>query len=174
MDALKTMPESEAFQVMLRYFLKKNGHRGLKELDLQSPRWEENPIPILGMIRNAMLTETDPAEHESNVTQTRSDLETEIKNSLAVFAGERCFHFRFWYTLRTAYPAVIRRILFWILLCAGFAWLLGDGLRPAYFWGFAAYVGFYGVSFWGYQLLFRRNIGLLGIKWPLKKEGFKL
>ena len=79
-----------------------------------------------------------------------------------------------WYTLRTAYPAVIRRILFWILLCAGFAWLLGDGLRPAYFWGFAAYVGFYGVSFWGYQLLFRRNVGLLGIKWPLKKEGFKL
>ena len=44
MDALKTMPESETFQVMLRHFLSKNGHRGLKELELQSLRWEENPI----------------------------------------------------------------------------------------------------------------------------------
>ena len=43
--------------------------------------------------------ETDPAEHESNVTQTRSDLETEIKNGLAVLAGERSFHFR-WKLIR--------------------------------------------------------------------------
>ncbi len=99
MDALKAVPGSEQFQVMLRRFLSKNGHRGLKELELQSLRWEENPIQILGMIRNYMLMETDPAEHERSVTQTRSDLETEIENGLVGHAGERIFHFR-WHLVR--------------------------------------------------------------------------
>jgi len=77
------------------------------------------------------------------------------------------------YTIRTAYPTVIRRILVWTLFCMGIAWLLGDDLRPAFLWGLIGYVGFYVCSFWGYQLLFRRNLGLLGIKHPLKKGGFK-
>ena len=51
------------------------------------------------MIRNYMLMETDPAEHERSVTQTRSDLETEIKKGLAGLAGERIFHFR-WHLVR--------------------------------------------------------------------------
>ena len=94
MEALEAMPESEQFQIMLEQFLSKNGHRGLKELELQSPRWEENPTPVLGMIRNYMLMETDPVEHQRNVDQTRSDIETEVKNSLADLVGERFFHFR--------------------------------------------------------------------------------
>ena len=94
MDALNAMPEYEQFRVMLQRFLSKNGHRGLKELELQSLRWEENPIPVLGMIRNYMLMETDPAEHEKSIAQTRSDLEIEIKNNLAGHMGERFFHFR--------------------------------------------------------------------------------
>ena len=99
MDALEAMPGSEQFQAMLRYFLSKNGHRGLKELELQSLRWEENPTPVLGMIRNYMLMETDPAEHERRVDRTRSDLETEIQNGLADLAGEQVFHFR-WHLVR--------------------------------------------------------------------------
>jgi hypothetical protein len=94
MDALGAMPESEQFQNMLQRFLSKNGHRGLKELELQSLRWEENPTPVLGMIRNYMLMETDPGEHERRVTQTRSDLETEIQKGLSGHAGERIFHLR--------------------------------------------------------------------------------
>jgi len=94
MSALMAVPESEQFQNMLQHFLSKNGHRGLKELELQSLRWEENPTPVLGMIRNYMLMETDPGEHEKRVTQTRSDLETEIQEGLAGLAGEGSFHFR--------------------------------------------------------------------------------
>ena len=78
-----------------------------------------------------------------------------------------------WYTIGTAYPTVIRRILIWTIVCLSFAWLGGDDLRPAFVWGVVAYFGFYVCSFWGYQLLFRRNIGLLGIQHPLKKGGFK-
>ena len=73
------------------------------------------------------------------------------------------------YTLRTAYPTVIRRILTWFLICTVVAWLLGEGLRPAFLWGFIGYIGLYIFSFWGYQLLFRRNVRLLGIRRPFKK-----
>jgi hypothetical protein len=78
-----------------------------------------------------------------------------------------------WYCIGTAYPTVIRRILSWAIVCFATAWFLGDNLRPAFLWGFVGYVGFYVCSFWGYQLLFRRNLGLLGIKHPFKKGGFK-
>lgn len=73
------------------------------------------------------------------------------------------------YTLRTAYPTVICRILTWTLICTVVAWLLGDDLRPVFLWGLVAYVGFFLFSFWGYQLLFRRNVRLLGIRHPFKK-----
>ncbi len=74
-----------------------------------------------------------------------------------------------WYTMRTAYPTVIRRILVWTTLCIAVAWLLGDNLRPSFLWGLIGYVGFYILSFWGYQLLFIRNMRLLGIRRPFEK-----
>ena len=74
-----------------------------------------------------------------------------------------------WYTISSTYPAVIRRILAWILITIWIAWLLGEGLRPAFFWGLGAYVAFYIGVFWGYQVLFRRNTRLLGIKQPFLK-----
>jgi pyruvate,water dikinase len=103
MNASQAMPGFEKFRVMLRRFLSRNGHRGLKELELQSLRWEENPTPVLGMIRNYMLMETDPAEHERRVDQTRYDLEKDIQNGLADLVGERILHFRrrlIWHLLR--------------------------------------------------------------------------
>ena len=78
-----------------------------------------------------------------------------------------------WYTIRTAYLTVIRRILFWVLLCAAIAWLLDDNLRSVFLWGLAGYVGFFILCFWGYQLLFLRNLRLLGINHPFKKDCFK-
>ena len=73
------------------------------------------------------------------------------------------------YTLRTAYQTVMRRILVWILFCLTIAWLLGDDFRPAFLWGMIGYVGFYIFCFWGYQILFLRNVRLIGIRKPLKK-----
>jgi hypothetical protein len=68
-----------------------------------------------------------------------------------------------WYTFRTAYISVIRRILTWSLLTTFIAWLLGSELRPAFLWGCAAFVGIYVLGFFGHQLLFKRNSRLLGL-----------
>ena len=68
-----------------------------------------------------------------------------------------------WYTIRTAYVGVMRRILFWGIITGGMAWLLGNELRGAFLWGYAVYGVIYVVGFWGHQLLFKRNSRLLGL-----------
>ena len=88
---LKAEPEAKGFIELLDRFLAINGHRGLKELELRSPRWEENPAPILGMVRNYMLVETDPDEHEKGVDQTRGELEKEIQKNLERYPLELLF-----------------------------------------------------------------------------------
>ncbi len=88
---LRAEPEAKDFLELLDQFLSKNGHRGLKELEIRSPRWEENPTPILGMVRNYMLVETDPGEHEKKVEQTRGELEKEIQKGLERYPLERLF-----------------------------------------------------------------------------------
>ena len=82
MAELRAEPEAKDFLEQLERFLVKNGHRGLKELELRSPRWEENPASVLGMVRNYMLVETDPGKHEKEVDQTRDELEKEIQKNL--------------------------------------------------------------------------------------------
>lgn len=40
-----------------------------------------------------------------------------------------------WYTIRTAYPRILRNILIWCILSGTLALVLGATLRPAFFWG---------------------------------------
>ncbi|MFC1858902.1 PEP/pyruvate-binding domain-containing protein [Thermodesulfobacteriota bacterium] len=96
---LKAEPEAKGFLEQLDRFLAKNGHRGLKELELRSPRWEENPAPVLGMVRNYMLVETDPTEHEKEVNRARTELEQEIREKLEEYPLERMFRLR-WRMIR--------------------------------------------------------------------------
>ncbi|MBK5256570.1 MAG: hypothetical protein JJE39_11095, partial [Vicinamibacteria bacterium] len=49
---LKQAPEAGPFLDHLERFLTKNGHRAVKEFELRSVRWEEDPAPVLGMVRN--------------------------------------------------------------------------------------------------------------------------
>jgi len=88
LSELKAEPEAKNFLEQLERFLSINGHRGLKELELRSPRWEENPAPVLGMVRNYMLVETDPGEHEKEVDQTRRELEKKIRKNLEKYPLE--------------------------------------------------------------------------------------
>ena len=69
--ALEAEPEAAEFLDELDRFLKKNGHRAIRELELSSPRWEENPAPVLGMVRNYLLVDADPDKHEEAVRQSR-------------------------------------------------------------------------------------------------------
>lgn len=98
---LKAEPGAKEFLDQLDRFLAKNGHRALKELELQAVRWEENPAPVLGMVRNYLLVESDPSKHEKKMNQTRLDLEKEIKQKLEEYPLERLFRPR-WRLIRYA------------------------------------------------------------------------
>ncbi|MBW1799863.1 MAG: hypothetical protein JRJ85_03955 [Deltaproteobacteria bacterium] len=52
----------------------------------------------------------------------------------------------FRYTMKTAYPRVIGGILFWGIITACLAMVLGQ-YRPAFLWGLAAYVFIYVLSY---------------------------
>ena len=97
--SLKNEPKATEFINHLNTFLAQNGHRAFKELDFQSSRWEENPAPVLGMIRNYLLVESDPDENEKTVTQARHELMAEIRRELEKYPLERRFRLR-WHLLR--------------------------------------------------------------------------
>jgi len=94
LSALKAEPQAARFLERLYAFLDVNGHRALKELELQSVRWEENPAPVLGMVRNYLLAETDPTEHENRVARNREALKAEIRRRLDEKPLEKRFGLR--------------------------------------------------------------------------------
>ncbi|MFH1091341.1 MAG: PEP-utilizing enzyme, partial [Pseudomonadota bacterium] len=93
------VPEAEEFAAQLDRFLIKHGHRGLKEIELRSSRWEENPAPVLGMVRNYMLVESDPNEGERKVEEARKDIESQIREKLERYPLERLLGLR-WRLIR--------------------------------------------------------------------------
>ncbi len=95
LNKLESQPEARPFVEQLNRFVDVNGHRGLKELEIASPRWEEDISPVLGMIRNYLLVESDPEEHERQVNQTRRELEAEIRSRLEKCPLEKPFRWRY-------------------------------------------------------------------------------
>lgn len=91
---LRRTPEASGFVVQLDAFLTTFGHRAIKEFELKSPRWEEDPAPVLGMVRNYLLVESDPAEHERKVAQRRAELERLIEERLGSRPLERALGLR--------------------------------------------------------------------------------
>ncbi len=109
---LRRTPAAQTFLEHFTRFLAKNGHRGLKELELKSIRWEEEPAPVLGMIRNYLLVDADLLDHEKKAEQARADLEAEIRRTLEQYPLERTLRLR-WRLIRylakqTKYFAKIR------------------------------------------------------------------
>jgi phosphohistidine swiveling domain-containing protein len=91
---LRAAPEAAPFLAQFDAFLATFGHRALKEFELRSPRWEEEPAPVLGMVRNYLLVESDPVEHEHRVAERRSELERRIAEALAPRFLERALGLR--------------------------------------------------------------------------------
>lgn len=94
MDRIRRTPGTEVFVGKMDAFLGKNGHRGIKELELRSQRWEENPIPVLGMIRNYMLLDSDPGEQEWKIAELRRRIEIEIQEKLDALPFEKALKWR--------------------------------------------------------------------------------
>ena len=97
--ALRAEPAAEEFLGHLDRFLAVHGHRGLKELELSSPRWEEDPTSVLGMVRNYLLVETNPSEYERKVDEARHEAMREIRKKLERRILERLFHLK-WRLIR--------------------------------------------------------------------------
>lgn len=91
---LRGAPAAAGFVAALDAFLATFGHRALKEFELRSPRWEEDPAPVLGMVRNYLMVDTDPAEHERKVERRRAELERTVAEGLAGRPLERALGVR--------------------------------------------------------------------------------
>lgn len=91
---LKREPEAGDFLGQLERFLTKNGHRAIKEFELRSARWDEDPAAVLGMVRNYLLVEAGPADPEAKIAEARVDLLRELRESLDRLPLERTLGLR--------------------------------------------------------------------------------
>ena len=91
---LRLATDAQDFLHRLDGFLAKNGHRAIKEWELRSPRWEENPAVVLGMIRNYLLIEAAPSIHEQKTAEARAVLIDDLRARLQALPLERTFGLR--------------------------------------------------------------------------------
>jgi phosphohistidine swiveling domain-containing protein len=81
-QAIRDSGEGEEFITALTEFLAMHGHRALKEFELNSVRWEEDPSPVLGMVRNYLLVDTNLDEADSNIKAQRESLRQRVRDEL--------------------------------------------------------------------------------------------
>jgi len=79
LQQLRQEPAAREFLTRLDQFLATHGHRAIKEFELRSPRWEEDPAPVLGMVRNHLLVTAGDVDHEAQAVSARAQLEAEIR-----------------------------------------------------------------------------------------------
>lgn len=91
---LKLSTDAQDFLRHLDGFLAKNGHRAIKEWELRSPRWDENPAVVLGMVRNYLLIEAAPSIHEQKIAEARAALIDDLRARLQALPLERALGLR--------------------------------------------------------------------------------
>ena len=79
---LREEPAAGGFVARLSAFLAIHGHRAIKEFEIRTARWEEDPAPVLAMVRNYLLVESDPEEPRRKAARERELLEAEVRRSL--------------------------------------------------------------------------------------------
>ncbi len=100
MEALGKNPNARPFLRLFESFIKKYGYRAVKELELQSARWEEHPNHVIRLIRERLLTsvKNNPSSEPSLSVEERTHLLKKIKGELESFSFERPFRPR-WHLL---------------------------------------------------------------------------
>ncbi len=83
MPLLRANPEAARFVEGIDAFLAMHGHRALKEFELSSVRWDEDPAPVLGMIRNYLLVDTDLSDADASVRQQRDSARKMVEEKLS-------------------------------------------------------------------------------------------
>lgn len=89
LEALRAEPEASPFLDALATFLAQNGHRAIKEFELRSPRFDEEPSVVLGMVRNAIGLDAAQLDREGRAARARERLLARLRESLAALPLER-------------------------------------------------------------------------------------
>jgi pyruvate,water dikinase len=79
---LRQDPAAREFLARLDGFLAIHGHRAIREFEMRSARWDENPAPVIGMIRNHLMSAADAAAPEEKAARARDELEAQIRRSV--------------------------------------------------------------------------------------------
>ncbi len=66
-----------------------------------------------------------------------------------------------WYTIKTAYPRVIRNILVWVTIASAVVWLLASRYQPVFLFGLVAYIVFYFGTYLVQKVIVIRNVRLV-------------
>ncbi|MCI5165941.1 MAG: hypothetical protein D3903_07560, partial [Candidatus Electrothrix sp. GM3_4] len=86
---LKEIPEADRFLHLINQFLKKHGHRALREIELSSIRWEEDSTQVIGMIRNYLLADIKQMQSKKISVLSRAELEENLRCRLEGLPLER-------------------------------------------------------------------------------------
>lgn len=93
LSRLRAEPEAAAFMAGWERFLAVHGHRAMRELDPSVPRWHEDPLPVLMMIRNHMAMPRDTASRLEHGLKARHEarraLRAELRRCSPPWAGLR-------------------------------------------------------------------------------------
>ena len=87
-QAIRDSREGGEFITALTEFLAMHGHRALKEFELNSVRWEEDPSPVLGMVRNYLLVDTNLEQADSSIKAQRESLKQQVRDELRALPYE--------------------------------------------------------------------------------------
>lgn len=94
LNTLRSEAAAADFMHQVDQFLAIHGHRTLKEFELNSVRWEEDPTPVIAMIRNYLQTDADPTSTERKVEAERNNFAREIQSLLSNKFLEASFGWR--------------------------------------------------------------------------------
>ena len=108
---LRAEPAAAEFVAALDRFLAVHGHRAIREFELRSPRWEENPAPVLSMIRSRAAAPAGAGEARHDAVDARAELEIVLRTALEHRPLEWPLRLR-WRMLH----AVARRIRYYLKL----------------------------------------------------------
>ena len=93
---LRDEPSAAPFLARLDGFLAVHGHRAVREFELQSARWAEDPAAVIALLRNYLAADAAPAPGEEKSVRAREDAEDEVRGALATLPLERLGGPRFW------------------------------------------------------------------------------
>jgi phosphohistidine swiveling domain-containing protein len=86
--ALRAEESAAGFLARLEEFLAVHGHRAVREMELRTVRWNEDPAPVLGMIRNHLRSETSAVDL-GKAERGRAEAEAEVGRAVARLPLER-------------------------------------------------------------------------------------